>query len=139
MSDQSNAATRRLAFHHAAVLTLDLERATRFYSEVLGLPILARHVERDGTPRSVWVGAEGDTFLAIEKAHEPARPGAAGHHCLVFAIEPSEREAWRSRLEQAGHPVVRETDFTIYARDPDGALVGFSHYPRPAMTEPDRC
>jgi hypothetical protein len=48
---------------------------------------------------------------------------------VALAIARSEREAWRLRLAAAGHPVERESPYTLYVRDPDGALVALSHWP----------
>lgn len=118
--------------HHVAVCVRDLARAEAFYGGVLGLPVLRRWSDGGGRPRSVWLDAGGDTFLAIERAErtEPLRDDSApGWHCVALRIGRGEREAWRERLSRAGHPVERETDFTLYVRDPEGALVGLSHWP----------
>lgn len=124
------------AVHHLAVLSSDLGRSEEFYLGVLGLPLLRRHLSEDGAHRSTWVGLGERCFLALERADPEAARRAetgAGWHCVALAIAPEEREAWRARLAAAGHPVERETRFTLYARDPDGALVGLSHHPEPAL------
>lgn len=118
--------------HHLAVVVSDLERAERFYAGVLGLPIERRWTDDAGQPRSIWLGLGEGAFLAVERAArgEPTRDEQApGWHCACLAIAPSEREVWRGKLEAAGHPIVRETSFTLYVRDPDGQLVGLSHWP----------
>lgn len=118
--------------HHLAVCVRDLPAALRFYSGVLGLEVSREHRRHDGTLRSVWLDL-GGSFLAIEEVAGGARrdDDGPGWHCVALAIDPSARAAWRARLEAAGHPVERETDYTLYARDPEGALVALSHYPRP--------
>lgn len=124
------------AVHHLAVLCRDLGRSERFYVGVLGLPVLQRHPGDDGAHRSTWVGLGERCFLALERAEPWATQRAdtgAGWHCVALAIAPAEREAWRARLAAAGHPVERETRFTLYVRDPDGALVGLSHHPELAL------
>lgn len=116
---------------HVAVVVRDLAVAERFYVETLGLPVIARHADGAGAPRAIWVAIDGDRFLAIERGAALAgrADDAPGHHCLALRIAPEAREPWRSWLLSQGHPIVRETGFTLYVRDPDGSLVGLSHFP----------
>ncbi len=126
-----------LAVHHLAVVVRDLEAAERFYVGVLDLPVTRRWQDDAGQPRSVWVELAHGAFLAIERAGAaaPTRSDLApGLHCVAFAIEPAERELYRARLAAAGHPVERETAYTLYTRDPDGTLVALSHHPLPAIS-----
>lgn len=138
-----------LALHHLAVVVGDIERAEAFYTEVLGLRAVRRWDDAMGRPRSVWMGLGGGAFLAIEKAGEQPRKsvpdggGAAlgtqspggrtdaepGWHCVALAIAPEDRGAWRGRLAAAGVRIERESPYTLYLRDPDGNLIGLSHYP----------
>lgn len=120
--------------HHLAVVVGDLDAAERFYCGVLGLSVIKRWETPDGQPRSIWASLGDGAFLAIERAAaaSPKRSDEApGLHCLSFAIPRAEREAFRQRLTSAGFPIERETPFTLYTRDPDGVLIGFSHYPDP--------
>ena len=112
--------------HHLAVVVSDLGRAEAFYSGVLGLPVIKRWDER-----AVWLALDGEAFLALERAGSgTARSDTApGWHCVALAIDVSEREIWRTRVT-----VERESSYTLYARDPDGNLVGLSHYPCAAPT-----
>lgn len=125
--------------HHLAVLVRDLPAAEAFYARVLGLQVRERHADADGAPRSVWLALDGGAFLALEKA-DPALPprseAQAGWHCVALGIDPAERAAWRERLAAAGHPVVRESPYTLYVHDPDGTLVALSHHPHAAAEEP---
>jgi glyoxylase I family protein len=107
--------------HHLAVVVTDLARAEEFYSGTLGLPVIKRWDDR-----AVWLALEHDVFLALERAGEgeARRDTAPGWHCVALAIDPDEREAWRARIR-----VERESPHTLYTRDPDGNLVGLSHYP----------
>lgn len=123
-----------LPVHHLAVVARDLGRAERFYRDVLGLPVVRRWHDERGE-RSIWLALGQDVFLAVERADEgaQARTGdGAGWRCVALRIERAEREAWRARLAAAGCPVIRETSYTLYTRDPDGSLLGLSHYPDPA-------
>jgi glyoxylase I family protein len=49
--------------------------------------------------------------------------------CVALAITPPERQAWRARLLSCGVAIEKESEFTMYFRDPDGNLVGLSHWP----------
>jgi glyoxylase I family protein len=123
-----------LAVHHLAVVVADLDRAESFYAGVLGLPVLRRWDDAEGHPRSVWLSLGGDAFLAIERAGSPNSPRredtAPGLHCLALGIRPDEREKWRETLTRAGFAVERESPYTLYTRDPEGNLIGLSHYPQ---------
>lgn len=122
--------------HHVAVCVRDVARALAFYRDVLGLEERRRWLRDDGTLRSVWlaIGAPEDedcAFLAVEEAPggTPRHDEAPGLHCLALRISSRDRERWRGRLESAGVHVERESDYTLYVRDPEGALVALSHYP----------
>ena len=125
-----------LALHHLAVVVRDLSRAEAFYVGLLGLPVERRWNDDLGEHRSTWVNLASG-FLAIERAaaESPVRTDEApGFHCLALQITAAEREDWRARLAQAGHPVERESAYTLYVRDPDGHLVGLSHFPHAPAT-----
>ncbi len=124
-----------LAVHHLAVVVADLDRAERFYVGVLGLPVVRRWTDDAGQPRSVWVEI-GGAFLAIERAHAagPVRAGEApGWHCVALAITAAERQTWTGRLAASAIPIERESDYSIYFRDPDNNLIALSHHPELRM------
>ena len=121
-----------LHVHHLAVVVADLERAAAFYSGVLGLRELRRWDDARGRLRSIWCELGGGAFLAIERAERdsPRRDDLApGFHCVALGIRPDEREKWREKLTRAGVEVFRESPYTLYVRDPDGNIVGLSHFP----------
>jgi catechol 2,3-dioxygenase-like lactoylglutathione lyase family enzyme len=124
-----------LRVHHLAVVVADLARAEAFWADVLGLPVVRRSSDDAGRPRSVWCSLGDGAFVALERASAggPKRADAApGHHCVALGIAPEERAAWRARLAAAGVSIERESDFTLYVRDPDDNLVGLSHWPAAA-------
>ena len=135
----SEPVTPSLRVHHLAVKVHDLARAEAFYAGALGLPVMRRQVDEHGAPRSIWLALADGAFLAVERAAEHAqRPepaalealdGEPGWHCVALGIAATDREAWRARLDRRGHTVVRETAYTLYVRDPEGAIVALSHYP----------
>lgn len=113
----------------------DLSLAEPFYGGALGLAVVRRAEDESGIARSIWLSLGEDAFLALERAEagEPIRSDASpGWHCVALGIRAADREAWRARLSENGVPVFRETAYTLYVRDPDGAIVALSHYPHPA-------
>lgn len=123
-----------LAIHHLAVRVADLDRAEDFYRNLIGLPLIRRWTDDTGKPRSFWLALGGEAFLAVEKAPQgsPLRgDDCPGWHCISLGISVAGREEWKNKMAAAGFSVVRETDYTFYVRDPDGNLIGFSHYPDP--------
>lgn len=118
--------------HHLAVVVADLERAAEFYVDVLGLREIRRWNDAEGRSRSIWCALGAGAFLAIERAERdsPRRDDAApGFHCVALGIRPDERETWRARLASAGVTVFRESPYTLYVRDPEGNILGLSHFP----------
>jgi len=127
-----------LPVHHLAVVAADVERVARFYVGVLGLRELRRWDDAEGRLRSIWCELGAGAFLAIEQSERegPRRTDVApGFHCVALGIRPDERETWRERLERAGVPVFRQSVYTLYVRDPEGNIVGLSHFPQASPTK----
>jgi catechol 2,3-dioxygenase-like lactoylglutathione lyase family enzyme len=121
-----------LGFHHVAIQARDVAHVAAFYLEKLGLPELARYHRDDGSLRSVWVGvgsAATDGFFAIEALDETQRGGALGYSMVALRIAPQEKTALEATLASHHVAIERRTGFTLYVRDPEGNLVGFSHHP----------
>jgi catechol 2,3-dioxygenase-like lactoylglutathione lyase family enzyme len=116
--------------HHVALQVTDLARARAFYVDVLGFVVTREQAH------AVWLDA-GGVIVMLERCAGPvdmdpwpsARPGP---FVVAFAIAPTEREALRRRLVDAGVVIDHESAFTLYIRDPFGARLGFSHWPEPA-------
>ncbi len=126
---------KTLGFHHLAVQVRDVERVATFYREVLGLAEVARHLRDDGSLRSVWLGLGPQPeagFVAIEAAPGLTAPGDLGYSMLALRIAPEDRDRVLAELSARDVPVLKQTGWTIYFRDPEGHVVGLSHHPHPA-------
>lgn len=117
-----------------AIVVADLAACERFYRNTLGLRVVARHAFTNGQPRSVWLDL-GGSVLMLERA-QPAGEGAVmpasftqrgGLKVLALKIDADDKAAWAAQLN-----VYRQTDHTLYVRDPEGNVIGLSHYPLPS-------
>jgi catechol 2,3-dioxygenase-like lactoylglutathione lyase family enzyme len=115
----------------------DLDRASRFYEQVLQLPRIGGDENRF---RAYDVGGQSVLLLfrrgaTLETVRLPGGtiPPHDGHgpaH-LAFAVKSKEMTVWEARLGEQGVAVEGETlwprgGHSIYVRDPDGHLVEFA-------------
>lgn len=116
----------------------DLERATRFYADVLGLPVTAafndaRFLQTGPASTVILFNAEG---IRTRQSVIP-RHGAVGEGHLALAIPGDQFEAWRARLLAHGVAIEHEQTWSqgtrsLYFRDPDHnslELIENHHYP----------
>jgi hypothetical protein len=117
--------------HHLAVGTRRVELLARFYRDVLELREVERHLHADGSLRSVWLDL-GGALLMIELSEEPPRHVegvGAGPFLIALAVSRHEQPRFEQQLAQAGVTIESRTDWSVYARDPDGNRVALSAYP----------
>jgi len=124
-----------------ALYVEDLERAVRFYEDVLGLTPLARTAPEMEAQRRVLCPLHipgGQVLLLFAKGATSATavlPGGTipphdgnGRLHLAFAISSGDLDAWRERLQTLGVAIEGEMAWprggtSLYFRDPDGHLV----------------
>jgi len=123
-------------FHHLAIQVHSLPETAAWYQRVLGLAELQRHHRPDGTLRSIWleVPGSGGGFLALEEtaaapARDDFRTDRPGPLLLALRIDRDQRAAALAELERLGVPVVHQTKWTAYVRDPEGNRIALSHHP----------
>ena len=124
---------------HVVLLVDGMERATRFYTEVLGCSIA------DDLPqyamRQLRVGDDLIDLVDIAARNgEWARPEAAGGRNVdhvALALGPADKSAVRKHLADHGVDIVEEgnnvgargTSLSLYVRDPSGNLIELSFVP----------
>ena len=125
---------RAVRLLETCLYAIDLEAATRFYAEVIGLERLS------GTPgRHVFFRAGDGVFLLFNPEHTSIivttvngvpipLHGSRGPGHVAFAVSDAELEAWRARLAEHGIPVEAAVSWpgggrSIYLRDPAGNSV----------------
>jgi glyoxylase I family protein len=116
--------------HHLALGTRDVARLAHFYTNVLELREVTRHLHADGSLRSVWLDL-GGALLMIESTTEPPRTVVgvgAGPFLIALAVSAEGRSQFERRLESSGAVIESRSEFTSYARDPDGNRIALSSY-----------
>lgn len=115
------------AVHHAAVICSDYERSKRFYSEILGLPIIREvwRADRQSWKCDLQVGnAQIELFSFPSPPPRPSRPEACGLRHLAFAVTRLEQVLEHLRRFGIDVEPIRVDEhtgkrFTFFA-DPDG-------------------
>jgi len=117
-----------LRIHHAAIICSDYERSRRFYTEVLGLKVLAEHhrAARDSWKLDLALpdGSQIELFSFPNPPPRPSRPEAQGLRHLAFAVH----DVVQCKRELESQGVVVETmrvdEYTgrrfVFFADPDG-------------------
>ena len=116
-----------------AVYVADMERARRFYEEVLGLrPMVAdqRLCAYEVAGRSVFLlFLRGSTLesLPVGDGFIPPHDGN-GHLHFAFSIDAAEQTAWERRLADRGVAIESRVTWprggtSLYCRDPDHNLL----------------
>lgn len=115
-------------FHHVAVIAQDYATSKRFYTEILGLDVIAEtyRAERDSWKLDLQIpgGGQIELFSFPNPPPRPTRPEACGLRHLAFRVSDIEAAI---RTLKSHHILVEDlrTDaltsarFTFFA-DPDG-------------------
>ncbi|MGO1070554.1 SMU1112c/YaeR family gloxylase I-like metalloprotein [Lysobacter sp. CA199] len=121
------------AIHHVAIICSDYPRSKRFYTQVLGLRVLAEvYREARGSYKldlALPDGSQLELFSFPEPPPRPSYPEACGLRHLAFAVE--DIDACVSELQGHGIAVepVRADEYTgrryTFFADPDDLPIEF--------------
>ncbi|CAN5192836.1 VOC family protein [soil metagenome] len=119
--------------HHVAIICSDYERSKYFYSEVLGLKIVAEvfRAERNSYKLDLEVGGQYqiELFSFPDPAARPSRPEAAGLRHLAFEVDDIDEAIFHIREYDIVVEPIRIDEFTgkrfTFFADPDGLPIEF--------------
>jgi catechol 2,3-dioxygenase-like lactoylglutathione lyase family enzyme len=125
---------RITGLHHVTVICRELERATAFYRDILGLALVAEEVNDDDPAmrRFTFGDAAGKPGTLVTLLEYPSLPeGQVGigstHHFALAIDSEDELAAWRDYLREHDVPCTEVFDRgrfrSIYLRDPDGHVL----------------
>jgi glyoxylase I family protein len=117
-----------LRIHHAAIICSDYPRSRRFYTEVLGLKVLAEHHREARQSYKLDLalpdGGQVELFSFPHAPPRPSYPEAQGLRHLAFEVEDVAQA--KAALEAQGVVVeaIRLDEYTqrrfVFFADPDG-------------------
>ncbi|MGF1457883.1 MAG: VOC family protein [Leptolyngbyaceae cyanobacterium] len=116
-----------LRIHHVAVICSDYETSRDFYTQILGLKIVAENYRAGRQSYKLDLalpdGSQIELFSFPAPPPRPSRPEAQGLRHLAFAVE--QLEPWINKLETANVAVekIRTDEYTgrrfVFFKDPD--------------------
>src|SRR5262245_35932024 len=108
--------------HHVALGAHDVETVAAFYRDVFGLVEVTRHTDASGALRAIWLDSGRGSLMGERTRDVASRVEGIGPgpFLLAFRIEPDDKPRLEGELESRGIPVESRTEFTSYARDPEG-------------------
>lgn len=119
--------------HHVAIICSDYERSLNFYTDILGLRVLAEHYREDRKSYKTDLGI-GDNYVVElfsfpSPPPRPSRPEAAGLRHLAFEVDDIEASVAELEAKNIPHEEIRIDGYTskrfVFFHDPDGLPIEF--------------
>lgn len=113
--------------HHIAIICSNYERSKRFYTEVLGLEIMAETYREERDSYKLDLGLNGryiiELFSFPNPPARPSRPEARGLRHLAFEVENLDLILANMKQHNVGVEAIRTDEFTgkrfTFIADPD--------------------
>lgn len=114
--------------HHAAIICSDYQTSKRFYTEVLGLRVVAESYRAERASYKLDLalpdGSQVELFSFVGAPKRPSYPEACGLRHLAFAVDDIQAckkhlEKWNIEVEPIRVDEYTNKKFTFFA-DPDG-------------------
>jgi catechol 2,3-dioxygenase-like lactoylglutathione lyase family enzyme len=123
-ADRQSSSARGL--HHTALISGDVERTVRFYTQVLEFPLVEMVENRDyaGSTHFFFDIGNGNLLAFFDLPGLDLGEYAevlGGLHHVAISVEPATWSRLKANLDAAGVPYQMESGTSVYFRDPDGA------------------
>ena len=126
--------------HHLALICSDIERTIKFYTEVLGFPLVELFENRD-LPSSThfFFDIGHGNLLAFfdfpEHPMPPTQESVGGMHHVAISVAPDHYDRIRAALDRRSISYIGpdRVENSLYFRDPDGALIEVTRDPLEVM------
>lgn len=126
--------------HHLAMICSDIERTIRFYTEVLGFPLVELFPNRDlaSSTHFFFDIGNGNMLAFFDFPEDPmpaTRESVGGMHHVAISVDPEHFVSIRARLDGLGITYfgTDRVENSLYFRDPDGALLEITRDPLEEM------
>ena len=111
--------------HHTALVSGDVERTTRFYSELLEFPLTEMIDNRDYPGSTHFFFDIGNSNLLAffdfpGLGNGPYAEVLGGLHHVAISVEPERWQHLRDKLDAAGVPYAHHSGTSLYFTGPDG-------------------
>jgi glyoxylase I family protein len=114
--------------HHVAVICSDYSASKKFYTEILGLKILAEHYRKERDSYKLDLAIDDHYVIELFSFPNPpkrvSRPEAAGLRHLAFAVSDIEQAVAELKRHSVVTEPIRVDEFTgrkfTFFSDPDG-------------------
>jgi catechol 2,3-dioxygenase-like lactoylglutathione lyase family enzyme len=114
--------------HHTALVSSDVERTTRFYTEVLGFPLTEMVDNRDyaGSTHFFFDIGNGNLLAFFDfpgldlGSYEEV---LGGLHHIAISVEQERWEQLRRNLDEVGVEYAHHSGTSLYFRGPDGERI----------------
>src|SRR5437763_685704 len=137
---QRRPATSARGIHHLALICGDIERTIKFYSEVLGFPLVELFENRDLASSTHWFHDLGHgNLLAFfdfpEDPMPPTREAVGGMHHVSISVAREQFDRIRGALDKrhTEYFVPDRVENSLYFKGPDGELLEIEADPLEVM------
>jgi glyoxylase I family protein len=126
--------------HHLALICSDIERTIKFYSEVLGFPLVELFENRDlpSSTHFFFDIGNGNLLAFFDFPEDPmpaTREAIGGMHHIAIAVHPEYFDTIRAKLDDLHIKYFGpdRVENSLYFHDPDGALLEITRDPLDEM------